>query len=161
MAARASKEYVLTSREEAVKAAEKTSFWVPSRSPTAETEELKKPEERARSPLSGRPLRLRDLLPVRFSVVDEERRGGAGGEAGRYCCAVTRKEITHQKVVLLKPSGQVMLEEAARRLAYPTMTCPITGRKFTMDDVLELHSGGTGFAAHDQVEVSKFAPALV
>lgn len=64
-------------------------------------------------------------MPIRF-VVDEEKQvncnkhvawtciqsvlspvarlqGGNQFEQGRYCCAVTKKEITNQKVVLIKP----------------------------------------------------------
>lgn len=113
------------------------------------------PPRRAPSPTTNRPLRMRDLVPVPLKVL----RGARAGP-GRFCCAVTGKEITHQPVVLLKNTGCVMMESVFRRVAEPTMTCPITGRSFTTRDVLRLASGGTGFAAHNDVEVSKYGHSM-
>ena len=110
--------------------------------------------------MTGRPLRRNDLTPVRFTVADKERRGGPTAEEGRFCCAVTRKEITHQPVVLLKSTGQVMLEDVAKRLAFPTMTCPITGKKFREKDVIYLKSGGTAYSSHNTVQAEKYRPTL-
>ena len=53
-----------------------------------------------------------------------------------------------------------MLESAAIELAYKTMTCPLTGVSFTMDDVIELHRAASGFAASGQVEVKKYRPGI-
>ena len=108
-------------------------------------------------------------------------------------CAVTRKPITHQKAVLLKPyvllahvyyvlvsnvvfvllkrwhavvecvlsrSGEVILESCLGDIVYPTMQCPITGKKLRKKDIIRLTPGGTAFSAHNKVEVSKYAPAM-
>jgi hypothetical protein len=40
-----------------------------------------------------------------------------------------------------------MLEAAAQALAYPTMTCPLTGKKFSTDDVVVLCAAHSGKAA--------------
>ncbi|CAM9539947.1 unnamed protein product [Phaeothamnion confervicola] len=53
-----------------------------------------------------------------------------------------------------------MLEESAKKFAYDTMTCPITGNKFKMKDVIELKRAGTGFAASGQSETSKYRPTM-
>ena len=100
-----------------------------------------------------------------------------------FCCAVSKKAITHQQAVLLKPSGVVLLEdsyekvvkkgkvraEAARgipaeesgwSLRSPGLVpelahevCPVTAKKLHDGDVIKLHMGGTSFAAHNEVEV--------
>jgi nitric oxide synthase-interacting protein len=58
-----------------------------------------------------------------------------------------RKTITHQKVILLKNTGTLMIEQAAKDLAYPSMTCPLTGKSFTQADVLEVKPALSGKAA--------------
>jgi nitric oxide synthase-interacting protein len=53
-----------------------------------------------------------------------------------------------------------MLEQTAKDLAYPSMTCPVTGKNFKMDDVLELVQAASGFSATGKVEVTKHRPTL-
>lgn len=53
-----------------------------------------------------------------------------------------------------------MIEQAAEELAFPTMTCPLTGRSFTRDDVIELARATSGFAATGNVEAKKERPNL-
>ena len=77
---------------------------------------------------------------------------------GRVICPVSRSEITNQPCVLLRASGQVLLKKAALEFAVPTLTCPVTGKAFKRSDVIELVSGGTGFAAHNKVEFSTYTP---
>eukprot|EP01138_Halocafeteria_seosinensis_P013334 gb/GECG01013620.1/.p1 GENE.gb/GECG01013620.1/~~gb/GECG01013620.1/.p1 ORF type:complete len:108 (+),score=11.19 gb/GECG01013620.1/:1-324(+) len=84
--------------------------------------------------------------------------GGNHFEAGRYCCAVSKKEITNQKVVLLKPSGQVVLESVAKKTVYPEMRCPVTGKKLRDKDILPLVPGGTSFASHNEVNAESYRP---
>ena len=45
-------------------------------------------------------------------------------------------------------------------LAKPSMTCPVTGKKFKEKDVLELHKGSSGFAASGCVVAKKYNPTL-
>lgn len=51
-----------------------------------------------------------------------------------------------------------MIEQVAKDLAYKTMTCPITGKKFSMDDVIELQQAATGFASTGVVEAKVYRP---
>lgn len=53
-----------------------------------------------------------------------------------------------------------MLEQTAKDLAYPSMTCPITSKKFKMDDVLELVQAVSGFSGTGKVEATKHRPTL-
>lgn len=53
-----------------------------------------------------------------------------------------------------------MIEQAAKELAYPTMTCPMTGKSFHRSDVLELVSAGSGFAAKGNVEATVHRPTI-
>eukprot|EP01034_Spumella_vulgaris_P022185 gene22185-28295_t len=128
--------------------------------PQAKEAEIKEPLRRPPSPCSGRPLRSKDLIPIQLI-----RESGSENSSGvvRYLCPVTRKTITTQKVILIKSTGALMLEQSAKDLAYPTMTCPITGRPFKTDDVLEFSTAASGFAASGQVEakigdITSFTP---
>merc|ERR1719161_2680298 len=81
-----------------------------------------------------------------------------GGGRGVYCCAISKHPITHQQAVLLKPSGQVVLESTLKDCVYKDMKCPITGKALKgKEDVLKLQMGGTGFAAHNEVEAKSFS----
>lgn len=113
-----------------------------------------------RCPFTKKKLKLKDLIPVNFEVADADMVESGGGR-GMYCCAVTKKPITHQKVVLLRPSGQVVLESCLKDCVYPTMTCPVSGKALEgsgkeSKDIIELVQSGTGFSAHNDVEVGKF-----
>jgi nitric oxide synthase-interacting protein len=53
-----------------------------------------------------------------------------------------------------------MIEHAAEELAYPTMTCPLTGKSFNKSDVVELIRASSSFAATGQVEAKKQRPTM-
>ncbi|CAD7943267.1 unnamed protein product [Amoebophrya sp. A25] len=136
------------------KAERSNNFWVASDAPSAkkrkiQPEELKKHTSCPINP--GKKLRMKDLIPVKFEVCDQEMYDGGGGR-GMYCCSVTKKPITHQKVTLLKPSGYVVLEECLKTVVRPTMTCPISGVKLEESDLVPLVPGNTGFSAHNAIE---------
>lgn len=76
-------------------------------------------------------------------------------------CAVSQKPIINQKVVLLKPSGELVLRSVFRDVVKSAMRCPITGKKLRQKDVLELVPGGTAFAGHNKVEASSHRAALI
>lgn len=65
---------------------------------------------------------------------------------------MSSKTITNQKVVVIKSTSTLMLESTAKDLAYPTMVCPMTGKKFKKEDVVELVSAASGFSASGVVE---------
>lgn len=60
----------------------------------------------------------------------------------------------------IKKSGVLMLESTAQDLAYPTLTCPITSKSFTMNDVIEVIPAASSFAASGSVEVKKYRPSF-
>ncbi len=127
--------------------------------PEAESR-MKAPPTRPQSPMTGRPIRSKELIPI--NLIEESRDSESSDKSSsvRFICPVSRKTITNQKVILIKSTKQIMLESVAQQLAYPTMTCPITGQLFTMDDVIELSQAASSFAASGAVETSKYRPAL-
>ncbi|KAF0686627.1 Aste57867_21574 [Aphanomyces stellatus] len=132
----------------------RTSFWVPGFTPTAEVT-LAKPDEFTKDPMSGKALKLKQLMPVHLKRSDEETKGESV-----VMCAVSNKAITHQLPVLLRPSGQVMMESLLKDMVLPTMTCPISGLKLRQKDIVTLQAGGSSFSAHSTVEAKKYRPSM-
>lgn len=115
------------------------------------------PPDRPPSPMSGEPLKLKQLIPIHL-VHEQNERISNNGE--RVLCSVSQKRITTQDAVAIKSSGQVMLKSVFDELAKPTMTCPVTGKKFKDKDVIKLIKGKSGFAASGNVEAKKYNPTL-
>lgn len=130
-----------------------TNFWVPTSTPDTIKTSLKKPEKRPRSPMSGEPLKLKDLIPLTLNVDTD-------ADEKTFLCSVSKKELKHQDVVLIKSTGQVMLKKVYEECAKPDMQCPVTGKTFKASDVLELKTGGTGFSAHNDVIAKKYRPSM-
>jgi len=135
-----------------------SSFWAKNNTPTAAPTELKKVDTIAKCPMSGKKLRAKDLIPLKLQIADQKMHDGGGGR-GVFCCAVSKNSITHQQAVVIKPSGVVVLESILADCVYKDMICPISGKKLKKgkDDVAKLHMGGTGFAAHNEVEAKSFS----
>lgn len=53
-----------------------------------------------------------------------------------------------------------MLESVAEELAYPTMTCPLTGVKFSRDDIIPLARAVSYFASTGDVVAKKYRPSI-
>mmetsp|Transcript_18076 Transcript_18076/g.27269 ORF Transcript_18076/g.27269 Transcript_18076/m.27269 type:complete len:315 (-) Transcript_18076:85-1029(-) len=133
------------------------SFWAASTTPSAAPAELKKVDTIAKCPMSGKKLKVKDLIPVKFEVADQKMLDGGGGR-GVFCCAVSKDPITHQQAVLIKPTGVVVLESVLEGCVYKDMRCPVTGQKLKgKEDILKIQQGGTGFAAHNETTAKSFS----
>ena len=53
-----------------------------------------------------------------------------------------------------------MLEQEAKELAYPTQICPLSGKRFAMEDVVTLVQASSGFSATGPVEIRVHRPTL-
>ncbi|KAF4685424.1 hypothetical protein FOZ60_006544 [Perkinsus olseni] len=128
------------------------SFWAAEEMPEFQ-KECKKPESLVpRCPMTGKKLRLKDLVPVKFELTNDAK-GKDTDYAGMYCCAVSKKPITHQRCVLLRPSGVVIIEKVFDELVKNAEDprCPVTGKKLDLKkDIIRLQPGGTGFCSHNK-----------
>ena len=121
------------------------------------------PSKRPSSPMSGNPLRLKDLIPI---TLHREGTGlnSKGDPDGKCICAVSNKAITTQPVLVLQKTGVVILKQVYDAVVKTKdgkkLVCPITGTKFKEKDVLELQKGKSGFAASGEVIASKYTPTL-
>lgn len=166
-----------TSTADKVEALRSVCPWIvqftPSAPDAALTQEFVKEHARPASPCSGRPLRAKDLVPIRLerddgsssgtgstSSTDNSGRVDNNGGVVRFMCPVSRKTITNQKVVLLKNTGVIMTEDTFTSLVKPSMLCPITSRRFELKHVLSVAQAASGFASTGKVEASKHRPSI-
>lgn len=146
----------------------RTSYWLSDFTPdagrktTGEDDEegdvvasstLKEPiPDRPPSPMSGEPLRRKDLISM--ELCREE------GTKGNVTCAVSGKAITTQDAIVIKKTGKVMLLDVYEKVVRPDMTCPVTGRKFKEKDVIPLQKAASGFAASGEVVAKRYKPTM-
>lgn len=129
-------------------ALKRTSPWLPRFTPEAQKAPLAKPEKRPPSPMTGAPLRAKDLVPLNLEASESVKLAGdLEGTEVRYLCHVTKDEITTQDVLLIKSTGCVVLQSVASKLnLLETLTCPTTGAKFKRKDLIPLQNGVSGYA---------------
>ncbi|XP_074387787.1 nitric oxide synthase-interacting protein isoform X4 [Zonotrichia albicollis] len=141
------------------------SFWIPSLTPEAAAETLQRPERSVRCPMSGRKLRLAQLVSVHFTPATPGLSPGqllAREPSDRYVCALTGDPLGNATpCAVLRPSGSVVTLAAVERLVRPDMRDPLSGAELSADDVIELQRGGTGFAgAGVSLEAKKSRPVM-
>lgn len=124
------------------------SFWIPSLTPEAKPALLKKPSKTVLCPMSGRAIKMNELITVRFTPLDPSlERVKLLSRQERYVCAVTRDVLGNSvPCAVLRPSGAVVTQECVERLIRADMTDPVSGDKLTDRDIIVLQRGGTGFA---------------
>ncbi|XP_061702403.1 nitric oxide synthase-interacting protein isoform X1 [Syngnathoides biaculeatus] len=125
------------------------SFWIPSLTPEAKPTLLKKPSKAVLCPMSGRPIKMNELITVRFTPVDPSLdRVALINRQDRYVCAVTKDVLGNSiPCAVLRPSGSVVTQECVEKLIKMDMTDPVSGDKLSDKDIIPLQRGGTGFAA--------------
>jgi nitric oxide synthase-interacting protein len=135
-------------------AMKRTSFWIPDVTPQAQAK-MDAPDTKTRDPMSQEEMKLKHLMPLKFTWSADETTGEK-----HVVCAVSKKAITHQMAVLLRPSGQVLIESCVKDMVLPSMTCPISGLKLRKKDIIKLQTGGTSYSAHSNVEAKKYRPSM-
>lgn len=135
----------------------KTSFWTPSVGPDA-LKDIEKPDPETRCPASGNPLKLKDLIPVRFTPATDDPDASSSSHSALHIDPLTRDNLTNaSKLVLLKATGDVLLQDTYVKLVKPEGL--YNGTRIKESEVIELQTGGTGFAARggERVQASKYS----
>ena len=155
----------------------KTSYWLPDMQPAKVDLEVKAPERPA-SPYSGEPLRRKDLRELALLRKKENKSKNYGEQD--VLCAISGKAIRMQKavaywtkdksrpgVVVLKSVYDMTIDTSSKKnketsknsdKKTPALICPITNAK--IKHTIELKSGGSGFAAHNAVQVKTYKPTI-
>uniref|UniRef100_A0A7S3CXN5 Nitric oxide synthase-interacting protein zinc-finger domain-containing protein n=1 Tax=Palpitomonas bilix TaxID=652834 RepID=A0A7S3CXN5_9EUKA len=138
------------------------SFWMPSKTPDSGEHLIKKPDGATRCPATNKPLKMKELFPLKLTTVQEV--GGdtekLDGKEFKFACPSCRKTLTNTiKAVAIKSTGHVYCKHCIDLIIKPDMICLASSKKVTEDDFVPLASGGTGFASHDdKLEVKRYVP---
>lgn len=140
------------------------SFWIPDLTPQAEKTRLEKPDMNVYCPMSGKLLRMKDLVTVKFKLAPVEDGKSFMERKERYICAVSHDALFNAvPSAVLRPTGDVITMDYVEKFIKKDWICPITGKKLRKKDIIELKRGGTGFASAadgQALEAKTYGPAL-
>ncbi|KAJ3034214.1 hypothetical protein HDV00_005261 [Rhizophlyctis rosea] len=131
---------VLIKKEDGSKGA-LPSFWVPSLTPAAAPDVIKKPKTETMCTASEtqHPVTIRKLIPVKFTE--------AKGTKGEYVCPSCMKAFTNgSKIVVLKGCGHALCKECSSKFVKTSKKCFVCETKCHDKDIVTLKGDGTGFA---------------
>ncbi|EAA11755.3 AGAP005654-PA [Anopheles gambiae str. PEST] len=139
------------------------SFWVPSQTPAAKVSRIEKPDSKIYCPVSNKPLKAKDLIEVKFTLVkDPADKKSLIAKENRYMCAVTHDILSNSvPCAVLKPTGDVVTIECVEKIIKKDMIHPLTNEKLSESDIIPLQRGGTGFATtNEKLEAKEQKPCL-
>lgn len=72
------------------------SFWIPSKTPQAKQALIEKPDKNIYCPVSGKILKIKDLLPIKFTEVnDPDDKQSLIVKQARYMCPITHDVLSN------------------------------------------------------------------
>jgi len=130
------------------------SFWVPSLTPASKTL-IAKPNSCTTCPESGKPLRLKQLIPISFTPLKNVDQKDMS-KLGRWMCPICYKTLTNKvSCGALKTSRKILCFECIEKFVLQKkdenkmMKDPLNGKVVLKKDVIKLQSGGTGYAGKE------------
>uniref|UniRef100_A0A034WJL0 Nitric oxide synthase-interacting protein homolog n=1 Tax=Bactrocera dorsalis TaxID=27457 RepID=A0A034WJL0_BACDO len=139
------------------------SFWVPSECPNAGAAKAKKPDSTIYCPVSEKPLKVKDLINVKFTLIkDGDNSRSLIAKEARYMCPVTHDVLSNAvPCAVLRPTGDVVTMECVEKLIKKDMIHPLTNQKLSEKDIIPLQRGGTGYAmTNDNLNAKEKRPML-
>ena len=138
------------------------SFWIPSLTPQAQKEKLNKPDSKVYCPLSGKPLKLKDLFPVKFTPMPSDDKRSVISKTARYMCPVTHDLLGNSvPCAVLKPTGDVVTMDCVENIIKKDWICPLTSKKLKESDIITMNRGGTGYSgAGVELTAKAYRPSM-
>ncbi|ALC44449.1 CG6179 [Drosophila busckii] len=139
------------------------SFWLPSECPNAGLAKAQKPDATIYCPVSMQPLRVKDLIDVKFTLLkDGDNKRSLIAKEARYMCPITHDVLSNAvPCAVLRPTGDVVTLECVDKLIRKDMIHPLTDRKLKEKDIIQLQRGGTGYAiTNDNLNAKEKRPML-
>ncbi|KAH8404516.1 hypothetical protein KR222_010144 [Zaprionus bogoriensis] len=139
------------------------SFWLPSECPNAGAAKAQKPDATIYCPVSMQPLRVKDLIDVKFTLLkDGDNKRSLIAKEARYMCPITHDVLSNAvPCAVLRPTGDVVTMECVEKLIRKDMIHPLTDRKLKDKDIIPLQRGGTGYAiTNDNLQAKEKRPML-
>lgn len=128
------------------------SFWIPSQLPDAKIAKMEKPDPTVYCPISGKPLKMKDLIEVKWTLVnDPDDKKSLIAKENRYMCPITHDILSNAvPCAIIKTSGHVVTMECVEKIIKKDWLHPLTGEKLKEKDIIPLQRGGTGYALTNQ-----------
>ncbi|XP_026765138.1 nitric oxide synthase-interacting protein homolog [Galleria mellonella] len=128
------------------------SFWVPSQLPDAKVSKLEKPDSTVYCPISGKPLKMKDLIEVKWTLVnDPDDKKSLIAKENRYMCPVTHDILSNAvPCAVIRTTGHVVTMECVEKIIKKDWLHPLTGDKLKEKDIIPMQRGGTGYALTNQ-----------
>lgn len=139
------------------------SFWIPSKTPQAKAATLNKPDKTIYCPVSGKVLKSKDLIPIKFTEVkDPDDKKSLIVKEARYMCPITHDILSNSvPCAVIKTTGDVITVECLEKIIKKDWVNPLDGKKITENDIIILQRGGTGYAAvNENLEGKHERPVL-
>ncbi|KOC63020.1 Nitric oxide synthase-interacting protein like protein [Habropoda laboriosa] len=139
------------------------SFWIPSKTPEAKETMLQKPDKTIYCPISGKPLKIKDLIPVKFTEVkDPDDRKSLIVKQARYMCPITHDILSNSvPCAIIRTTGDVITMECVEKIIKKDWINPLDSTKLRESDIIPLQRGGTGYSAvNDCLEGKHERPVL-
>lgn len=125
-------------------------FWMPRED--AEPTMKPKPTSEIKCPISGKPIKMKEMVAVSFTPIEDGGTIAGRSDNTRYMCPLSRVTLTNStSCVVLRPSGKVIAAECVKEFIKKDMIDPFKEVKLTEDDIIKLQSDGTGFGASAKV----------
>ncbi|XP_075972372.1 nitric oxide synthase-interacting protein homolog [Anticarsia gemmatalis] len=128
------------------------SFWVPSQLPDAKISKMEKPDPTVYCPISGKPLKMKDLIEVNWTLVnDRDDKKSLIAKENRYMCPVTHDILSNAvPCAVIRTTGHVVTMECVEKIIKKDWLHPLTGDKLKEKDIIVVQRGGTGYALTNQ-----------
>ncbi|XP_025267106.1 nitric oxide synthase-interacting protein homolog [Camponotus floridanus] len=139
------------------------SFWIPSKTPEAKEISLQKPDKTIYCPVSGNPLKVKDLIPVKFTQVqDPDDKRSLIVKQARYMCPITHDILGNNvPCAAIRTTGDIVTMECVEKLIKKDWINPLDNSKLASSDIIPLQRGGTGYASvNDSLEGKHERPVL-
>lgn len=139
------------------------SFWVPSQLPDAKISKLEKPDPTVYCPISGRQLKMKDLIEVKWTLVnDPDDKKSLIAKENRYMCPVTHDILGNAvPCAVIRTTGDVVTMECVEKIIKKDWTHPLTGDQLKEKDIIIVQRGGTGYAlTNNKLEGKNERPVL-
>lgn len=125
------------------------SFWIPSKTPEAKETILQKPDKTIYCPISGKPLKIKDLIPIKFTEIkDPDDKKSLIVKQARYMCPITHDVLSNSvPCAVIRTTGDVVTLECVEKIIKKDWINPLDSTKLTEKDIIILQRGGTGYSA--------------
>ncbi|KJP87175.1 hypothetical protein AK88_03222 [Plasmodium fragile] len=132
-------------------------FWLASNTKAKDLniKKLSRPSKNLSCPVSGKALKMGDLIAINPEVSQE---GDALSGKESWVCSYSKKNIDHQRAVLIKKTGQIIIKSIFEKFIYGNNTLDFTVGD---GDFIDLQPGGTAFCSHSNVEKTMYRESLL